>query len=62
MTVTVSKVNYGALMGPGGVAVPKINYGVLSGPGNGVVVLKMNYGVIVDTNPATGRRRMMVNQ
>lgn len=65
MTDTVTKLNYGVLIGPpvNAVTVPKINYGVVIGPPAGIVITKMNFGVIIDTlTPgATARRRQMIN-
>lgn len=64
MTIEISKLAYGAIVGPGeGITVSKLSYGALVGPDPGIAVSKITYGVIVDalTIPAGGRRRQIVN-
>ncbi len=53
MTITVSKINYGVVVGPtdGAVTVTKINYGLVIGPTAGALtVTKLNYGIVYDPN------------
>ncbi|CDO36064.1 hypothetical protein SPHV1_230003 [Novosphingobium sp. KN65.2] len=62
MTIDVSKITYGSVIGPGdGVTISKATYGVLVGPNAGIAASKITYGVIVDTltpeGSASSRRR-----
>lgn len=62
MTITVSKTNFGLLVGPQNVAVSKINFGLLVGPPGGLLVTKLNFGIVYDPNtpgPGSGRRRQI---
>jgi hypothetical protein len=63
MTVTVSKLNYGVVIGPDHITISKINNGVVMGFPDHLAVTKMNYGVVVDTTtpgPTSGRRRQII--
>lgn len=63
MTITASKITYGAVVGPDeGVTATKMTYGVVVGPDSGITATKITYGIIVDTlTPESigGRRRQM---
>jgi hypothetical protein len=63
MTDTVSKMNFGLIIGPNNLAVTKINFGVAFGPPGGMVVTKMNFGVVYDPNtpgPGASTRRRQI--
>lgn len=64
MTITVSKANLGVVVGPSSLAVTKLSMGVIAGPPGGLVITKMNFGVVYDPNTpgpgASSRRRQMI--
>lgn len=63
MSVDLSKIGYGVLVGSGdqGINLSKAGYGVLVGSGaSGVNLSKIGFGIIIDTltpEPSAGRRR-----
>ena len=66
MSVDLSKIGYGAIVGPSpGVSISKIGFGAIVGPSPGVAISKIGFGIIIDTltPEASGRRRqfMIVN-